>query len=142
MNMRKLLLILFIIPFQLYCQERLSVNSTKCMDTTNNRNTFEIKKTGNWVELEDGSKKYVQGDVIQKFCVYRQKSNGEPITGIIYDKYSNGDLKYEIEYKNGKVLNKWFIYYNHLDGEFNHKIKHRQNIFGTVTKSVSSSNIK
>tara|TARA_Y100000813_G_C23896529_1_gene227528 strand:+ start:117 stop:455 length:339 start_codon:yes stop_codon:yes gene_type:complete len=112
------------------------------MDTTNNRNTFEIKKTGNWVELEDGSKKYVQGDVIQKFCVYRQKSNGEPITGIIYDKYSNGDLKYEIEYKNGKVLNKWFIYYNHLDGEFNHKIKHRQNIFGTVTKSVSSSNIK
>ena len=74
--------------------------------------------------------------------MYRQKSDGEPLSGILYDKYPNGDLKYEIEYKKGKVLNKWFVYYTQDKNQPNYKIKHRDNIFGTVTKSVTNRNNK
>ena len=132
--MKYLALILLLVPFNTFSQETFHVNSTQCLDT---KNTFEITEIGEYIKSENGSISYVQGDLIQTFYVYRQKSDGEPLSGILYDKYPNGDLKYEIEYKKGKVLNKWFVYYTQDKNQPNYAIKHRDNIFGAVTKISS-----
>jgi hypothetical protein len=140
--MRQLLLLLLIIPLQSFSQEIIHVNSTQCLDKKSRpSNTFVVREIGKYTTI-GGVKSYVQGDVLQEFCVYRQNNNGEPLTAIIYDEYSNGDLKYEIEYKKGKIVNQWFVYYTRYENQYNHKVKHRDNIFGTVTKSKCNRDIK
>tara|TARA_B100001250_G_C19107459_1_gene489603 strand:+ start:36 stop:455 length:420 start_codon:yes stop_codon:yes gene_type:complete len=132
------LLILFLLPIFLFGQESYHNNQTICGKKKGKTPTFDI---------DEWSEEYILGlqqepTIIQSFCVYkRHKDTNEKVTGIVYEEYPNGNLKYEIFYKNGRVKG-WGNYYN-SDGSLYCQYKYKsQWIFGHVLKRRLNAKVK
>ena len=89
------------------------VSETACDGTK----TFELRdRTGG------DSKK--EGQLIQSFCLKRKlPGQNMLLTGIVYDTYLNGELKYQMEYEDGKYIGQVLYYLE--DGSLYCDIKHK-----------------
>lgn len=89
----------------------LSLNST-------GQNRYDVDEiyikttTSPWVHVQDPSPRALHEYKVVKYIgPVLLKKNDEPVTGIIYDTLSNGQLKYETSMKNGIRLGKSRIWY-------------------------------
>ncbi|MDG1734936.1 MAG: hypothetical protein P8H94_03725 [Crocinitomicaceae bacterium] len=89
----------------------LSLNST-------GQNRYHVDEiyikttTGPWVHVQEPSPRALHEYTVTKYIgPVLLKKNDEPVTGIIYDTLSNGQLKYETSMKNGVRLGKSRIWY-------------------------------
>jgi antitoxin component YwqK of YwqJK toxin-antitoxin module len=110
--MKKLFFILFIIPIICFGQvyEMVNVNETLC-----GKQTFKLKhKDPLFVEVDGEIYSKENEIVLDEFCQHKKslKVDGKLFTGIVYSEYPNGQLKYEMLYKNGTPSNKWFKYFD------------------------------
>ena len=78
--------------------------------------TFELRERGNMeYDSEEGR--------MQLFCVYRTLANNTPFSGVVYETYANGELRYQMEYKKGKYTG--LVSYYNDDGSLYCEIKYK-----------------
>ena len=120
------------LPIFLLGQDSYNNNQTTCGDKKGITPMFQLNEKQSSEDFLSGKEPIV----IQSFCVYKKhKNTNKKVTGTVYEKYPNGNLKYEMFYKNGRVKG-WGNYYN-PDGSLLCKIKYKRSqwwIFGSVTK--------
>ena len=87
--------------------------------------TFELREPENMDYGNDDGR-------LELFCVYRKLFSNMTFSGMVYDVYPNGELKYKMKYEKGKL--KGMVTFYNDDGSFYCQIKYKNNFGRNVTK--------